>query len=311
MKTAQKTNDGFHLDRLLEEDFLYLLLALIDYPDKNPGILDPHILRKIRFKKLNWENCFSFLLLLQDDVGIKVKEMPRNFPQIEVGKKAIGKIWNEIENYLKRFISGELIPLGEEYFEFEKQKIYFLKKIRKKLEDGMAKTFSLYDHEIENGYRLFESLLILETQNYLEIKTIYNSQKPEEHGYFYRIVFEAKNKLRKNILPRKRRLSPECFSSGDKGFFRVKKNSREKFVGKANSRHFLLLKFLVENGVGQISSFKEAFEAIRRGKYYSKKSHHDEEFSALENAKKRLQKDDIISPFSILINPETRTIQIL
>jgi len=309
-KIQTKTkNERLKFDRLMQEDLIFLILALIDYPEKKPGILFPEQLGKFRCKILSWKIYFNFLLLLERDAGIKVKVMENNFPEIEVTEKAIKIIQEELDNYLKRFRNGELIPIDKDYFEFKKQEKYFLGKIRKKTESGIANTCSFFDSEIEDGYRLFETLLILEDEKYLKIKSIANFQKPES-PHFYKISFEIKNKLWKKSGLRKKKFSPECFERGSMGEFRVKKNTRWKRIDHIRSRNYLLLKFLIDQGLGKMATFDKAFKAIDDGTHYEKKGYVDEKLKAFVNAKKFLQKGGKIKPLEIKIDKHEKNIWI-
>ncbi|MDO8240717.1 MAG: hypothetical protein Q7T51_01925 [Candidatus Moranbacteria bacterium] len=314
MSRISNTNStgGLEIDRLMGDDFLFLLLILIDYPEKNPGILDPAPFGKFRFKNLQWKYCIEFILFLKNCAGIKVTRTNQDLPEVEVFEESIEIIQNGINNYLEKFISGELIPIDKNYLNFEKQKKYFLEKIKTKLENETSKTLFLSDNEIENEYDFFESMLALERQKYLKIKSVTNSQKPESSD-FYKIVFTIRSKFHKKVSVQNkkvRRLSVKCFSKGNLGYFRVKKESKEKIIGKANSRPFLLLQFLVNQGIGEIVSFQKAFKAIKDGKHYKTTSHLvDEELAALINARKVLQKERKIHPFKLIIGKKDRTIR--
>ncbi|GBE17374.1 hypothetical protein BMS3Abin15_01219 [bacterium BMS3Abin15] len=278
------------IDRLMDEDFLFLLLTLIDYPEKNPGILHPEQLKKFRFKKLNWKNCFNFLLLLERDTGIKFKVIEKNFPEIEVSEKSIKNIQRLINRYLKKFISGKLIPVDKNYFNFEKQKQYFIKKILKRLEEKTAKIFFLSDNEIDDGYRFFESLLILEKQKYLEIKNITNSQKLESEDY-YKIVFSINQD---KFLTNNQRT---IFCEKDSGFGFIKFGERGERIkiSKATSQPYKLLLYLSEP-FGTARSIDTVFEVIKTER--SKKLVENngvylganEKINAIKNVRKELQK---------------------
>lgn len=305
-------NKQLFQNRLFSNDFIFLFLKLINYPEKTPGIIEPDQLKRLVFKKLGIKNLLNLLLDLEQDTGLKVKLIKNNYPEIEITKESIEIIWEEIEKHLESFVDGKLIPIDEDYYQFSEQKRYFIAKIEKKLEGKISTTLSLNDNEIENGYRLFESLLILEKQKYLEIKVIYNLNNPKNDN-FYRIALEVKNKfLEETGLKEKtkRKRSPKCFLSGNIGFFQIKNSSQKRKIGNANSRHYLLLKFLTRKGVGENVSIDDAYEAIRHGKHYDSKSYEDEKLRALGNANKALQKENKIKPFEIIIDKKTNTIRL-
>lgn len=81
------------------------------------------------------------------------------------------------------------------YFEFGKQKEHFLNMIREKLATGMNKNILIADSEIEQGYRLFETLLILEQKKYLNIENIYNCQDPKVKDYYRILISVDKEKI--------------------------------------------------------------------------------------------------------------------
>lgn len=311
-RKTKKIDKPLFENHLFGDDLVFLLLKLSDHPEGNPGIIPSSQLRKLRFRKLRWESCLNFLLLLERDIGLKVRLVEKDFPEIETTKKSTEAIQKELAKHLKSFIAGKLISADENYFKFDKQENYFIEKIKKKMKSGISKTLFINDNEIGEGYRFFESILILEQQKYLEIKAIYNLQKPENNN-FYRITFEVKDKLLEKMGLKekpKRRLSLKCFSRGNTGYFQIKKSSQETKIGNANSRHFLFLKFLVEKGIDEIVSFDETYKAIKDGKHYTQKSYSDVESGAIKNATKALQKENKIKPLKIIVDKKARTVRL-
>lgn len=183
-------------NHLMPDDFVFLLLRLINYPHKPPLTISAGEITKLRFKKKNFtmENRKRFLLALSREIGIKIVpkeiEIGTSIDKIILSEKSIEGIRTIIDTYLKKFVAGELEPMESNCFEIGKQKEYFLDMIRKRLAGGATKNMIIADSETEEGYRLFETLLVLEQKKYLKIKTIYNCLDEDEKDH-YRILIEA------------------------------------------------------------------------------------------------------------------------
>ena len=183
-------------NHLMPDDFVFFLLRLINYPCEPLLTISANEITKLRFKKKNFtmENRKRFLLALSRETGIKIVpkeiEIGTSIDEIVLSEKSIEAIRTIIDAYLKKFVAGELEPMEGNCFEIGKQKEHFLDMIRKNLAHGATKNMIIADSEIEEGYRLFETLLVLEQKKYLKIKTIYNCLNKDEKDH-YRIRIEA------------------------------------------------------------------------------------------------------------------------
>ncbi|MFZ1736060.1 MAG: hypothetical protein WAU31_03940 [Candidatus Moraniibacteriota bacterium] len=184
------------INHLMPDDFFFLLLRLINYPHEPVLAISANEITKLRLKKKRFtvENRERFLRTLSRETDIKVipKEVeigtfPREFI---LSEKSIEAIRTIIDIYLKKFVAGELEPMESNCFEIGKQKEYFLDMIRKNLAGGTTKNMIIADSKIEEGYRFFETLIVLEQKKYLKIKTIYNCFDENEKDH-YRILIEA------------------------------------------------------------------------------------------------------------------------
>ena len=154
---------------IITDDLIFLLLRLINYPAE-PTTVYAEQLIKFRFRYPGWESRKKLLLGLVNETGIEIEIAGSTYIIILISEKAAKNIQHAIDNYLKKFIAGDLKPMESNYFEFGKQKEYFLNMIREKLATGMNKNLLIADSEIEQGYRFFETLLILEQKKYLKIE---------------------------------------------------------------------------------------------------------------------------------------------
>lgn len=192
------------------DDFIFLLLRLINYPAKLATVYAEQ-LKKLRFKYPGWESRKKFLLGLVNETGIEIEIAGSTciIKKILISEKAAKNIQRAIDNYLKKFIAGDLKPMESNYFEFGKQKEYFLNMIREKLATGMNKNILIADSEIEQGYRLFETLLILEQKKYLKIENIYNCQDPKAKDYYKILISANKEKIQPSRIAKIVRESAE------------------------------------------------------------------------------------------------------
>lgn len=181
--------DIFGIDQHMPIDFVFLLLRLINYPGEPLPAVPGVSLTKLRFIRLKKDELVRFLIALERDTEIEI--IPNNtgfdIKEILMPTVSVKAIWRAIDSYLKKFTSNDLTPINENYYSFKKQRQYFLELIQKKQADGASKHFLITDDEIEKGYRLFETLLILERQKYLTIENILNCLDPTDTSH-YKIV---------------------------------------------------------------------------------------------------------------------------
>ena len=179
---------------IITDDLIFLLLRLINYPAE-PTTVYAEQLIKFRFRYPGWESRKKLLLGLVNETGIEIEIAGSTYIIILISEKAAKNIQHAIDNYLKKFIAGDLKPMESNYFEFGKQKEYFLNMIREKLATGMNKNLLIADSEIEQGYRFFETLLILEQKKYLKIENIYNCYDPKAKDYYRILISVDKEKI--------------------------------------------------------------------------------------------------------------------
>lgn len=239
----------YGIDRVMPIDFIFLLLRLINYPDTEPYpfITTATRFNQLRFKTLTHEKCREFLLLLRDETGLGVvlsKDL--TVAKIETTKQSAGNILFVINNYLNKFIKSKLRSIDGEYFKFEKQKDYFLDAIQKKIDSGIANTLSLYDSEMETGYNLFESLLILESQKYFKIENIYNCQNQTAKNYYKVEISINKRRFRVPLEKLKVPALPICTEEKGIGYLKFGTNGRKTKISRITSRPYKLLRCLTE-----------------------------------------------------------------
>ena len=186
----------------MDEDFLFLMLNLIEYPSRSPMTLDFMQFKKFQFKEASKQKVFGWIVALSKKYnliprsltfeGIEpwkedsfekllayMSERPGlhdknieilNF-QMEIGKTVKEKIHQRIEKYIQNFIEGKL-EFGDELypsFSFHKEKILeFLKKYLDKTE----KVIRLKSCDFENNFRFIETTLALETQGYFGLQSL-------------------------------------------------------------------------------------------------------------------------------------------
>lgn len=289
------------IDRVIPDDFIFLLLRLINYPGKPHPIPVSQIL-KFRFKYVNWRDCKKFLFVLTSDVGIKLVGKDFIIKEILIPKESAVNIQHAIDNYLKKFIKDILIPINQDPLKYEMQKEYFLKLIQKKLDDGATKIFRLTDNEIDPCYRLFETILMLEKEKYLTIENIYNHYDSRDPVHYAIAISINKRKF---IVNKKDKTLPTPFSETIDGrcFLKYFKQGRKILIGRNDSLHCRLIRCLLDpfgieksiNSIFECLSNKPETETVRKIK-------------KVEYAKKELQKiKEFRDRLEIIINKERKT----
>lgn len=253
----------YSIDRLMPDDFVFLLLRLINYPQE-PQTIQKTQLLKFRFKNLDLEKCLAFLINLEDETGIRISDTGKEDDLIHISEKSAQNIRRAINNYLKKFVAGSLMPMDHDYFKFEKQKEYFLELIQKKIDAGMPEKFRLEDGEIETGYRLFETILVLEQEKYLAVKNIYNHQNPKDPEYYSIVISVNKRKFR---VPVENKLlaNPFCIEENGIGYLKYSKTGKKVKISRITSQPYRLLKCLIEP-FGIAKSVNTVFESLPRAK---------------------------------------------
>ena len=279
----------FEIDRLMPEDFLFLLLRLINYPGKPSPTIVVEQIKQIRFKQVDWKNCAKFLNVLALDIGLQ----PALINKIALSEQAVVKIEKAIENYLEKFVSGTLIPIDKNYFAFKKQKQYFLELIQKKLNDGASKEFLLADSEVEHGYRMFETTLLLERQKYLKIENIYNCRNPKDPEYFKIALSVNPRKFQLNHNEEKTQstyMQPFCIEESGAGYLKLYRTGKKIKIGRSASLPYRMLHRLTDP-FGVARSIDAVFEFLYKtrevGDRYLEKS---ERINKIVYVKKELQK---------------------
>lgn len=193
-----------------DEDFLFFLLNLVDYPDRSKKTLDFAEFKKIKFKDADKQKIFNWILDLTKEHRLK----PVNFTfsgkvpwepntlekllayleeraingneenigvlnfQMNIEKMVREKIYRKIERYITDFIEGKLEFDEELYpsFSFHKEKILgFLEKYL----DKAGKVLRLKSSDFANDFRFIEAVLALEAQKYFGLQSLVF-----EEGYF-------------------------------------------------------------------------------------------------------------------------------
>lgn len=250
---------------IMPDDFIFFLLRLINYPEK-PTTIHAKQLVKFRFRYPDWESRKKLLLNLVNETGIEIEIADSKciIKEILISEKAAKNIQRAINNYLKKFVAGSLMPMDHDYFKFEKQKEYFLELIQKKLDAGMPEKFRLEDSEIETGYRLFETTLVLEKEKYLTIENIYNHQNPKDPRYYSIVISVNKRKFR--VPEENKPLSnPFCVEENGIGYLKCSKTGKKVKVSRITSRPYRLLHCLMEP-FGIAKSVDTAFESLPHAK---------------------------------------------
>ncbi len=237
----------YGIDYFMSKDFIFLLLHLINYPDVFPQDFSGERLTKLRFEKMSWKNCVQFLIALQQETHLKivVTGNKKLLTKINISQHAVKDLERIISTYLNKFRASELKPLSENAYSFEKQKDYFIDAIQKKLDSGFTETLVFSDSEIEVGYNLFESLLVLEQQKYLTIENIYNCQDKDVEDYYKIRVRINKRKFR---MPsqEKKPFIPYCVEEKGTGYLKFHKNGKKIRISRNTSNPYKLLHFLID-----------------------------------------------------------------
>lgn len=128
----------------------------------------------------------------------------------------------------------------------------------------MPEKFRLEDSEIETGYRLFETTLVLEKEKYLTIENIYNHQNPKDPRYYSIVISVNKRKFR--VPEENKPLSnPFCVEENGIGYLKCSKTGKKVKVSRITSRPYRLLHCLMEP-FGIAKSVDTAFESLPRAK---------------------------------------------
>jgi len=313
-KEKAKKKSYLEINNLIEEDILFFFLFLIGYPESKPSEINYKEILKLRFKNLNEYNISRILIKLAEDTNLKIDN--ENF-NIQVNKETVTFIRKGISKYIENFMQGNLIPINRDCLLYEKQKKIF-KKILKKRAKERGKSVLIKENEIPEDYRLIETMMSLEIEGFIKIITIYNSKDLNDKIY-YRVVAEVENKLlKKQSKPKKEakkknRSAPTCHPKKGLGYLKIKSSSDGKLIGPVKSRHFMLLNFLTKQGLDKNITFERAYNAIREGRHQNRKNYNNEDEieNALENAKKRLQKNQLMKPLIIIIDKEKRRISLM
>ena len=295
----------------LDEDYLFLVLKLLDYPEMKK---DEFIFSKIRTEKykhakasdifydiINFneqgllkierlkldgkdyrtiKKLTSLMIKLseQQEPSLNIKKMlDNNFHvydleivlsccefkndilnlidfDIRISKEFKQKYIKWLKGYLKLFANGKLESKTKNYPRVETQKENIKEKINE-MSVRFGSILALKDSDFNNKYRFFECILLLEKERFLIIKDI-SSKRTEENLSNYSIHCELKEKNYSR---------PFWKIEGDSGFLKFGKKGEKIKIGKKDSRHFRLLKFLLED-FGLAKPINDAFEYIKTNK---------------------------------------------
>jgi len=294
-------------------DFVFLYLQLIDYPEMTKGEISLNeLMKKYRFKNLKEKHLHDMIMALRQEGAFQIKEVLDD-KIIIITEESIRFIKSALDLYVERFIKGELISChSPEPYNFRKQKQLFLEKVEEKIKDSQSK-MSLYDSDFDERFCFFLCFLAMVKQKEIEIVALYNNKNPKLK-HFYNISFKVKARPLKRLIARQDKInhSLKCFVKGSQGYFQIKKTSEPKKIGLKNSRHYLLLEYLWKKGVDELVDFSKAYNAIKDGKEYKPKGYiEDKELYVLEKAQSYLQKKKFnIKPYKIEIYKETRKISL-
>jgi len=296
------------IESLIRDDILFFFLFLIGYPDSKPSKITFKEIMKLKLKELKEYNIKRILKELKKDTNLKIDKDNWN---IKTTDKTIFFVRKGIEEYIKKFNKGELPPSEKNCLLYKKQKNIFLKILKEKIENEGLYT-SIDDDELPEKCRLLETMISLEEENLIDIKEIKNSRNPKDKAYF-RIIFKVKNKLLVDLgLKEKmnRKITPKYYIQKNYGYLKIKSDSKGRRIGALKSRYFMLLKFLIDEGLDENVSLEKTYNAIKDGNHYEKQFYEDEDIRAIQNAIKSLQKDSLISPLKIIIDKEEKNVRL-
>lgn len=294
MESKQKDSSDptsiYGLNCFIPDDFIFLLLRLINYPDLFPHTITNESLNKIRFKKYDEENHNKFLINLKAETGIEIiMSGNATIREIIISETSIENIKAVIDIYLQKFRTNKLEPIREEFYRFDKQKEYFLNAIQNKIDLGFTDTLIFSDSEIEKGYSFFESFLVLEKDKYLTIKNIRNYQDKEAKDYYQ---IQIKIKERKFKMPAKSVLfNPDCIGEKGVGYLKYHKNSKKIRISKVTSKPYRLLHCL-SNPFGIAKKIDVVYEILTKKEHRPTDEYLDlnKKITAIRNTVKELQK---------------------
>ncbi len=237
----------YDLDQFMPKDFIFLLLHLINYPDTFSQDFSGERIPKLRFEIIKPKTFVDFLFLLKHETGIEIIISGKNklLTRIDVAEKSVRNIETILDAYLKKFSANKLKPISEDYYSFEKQKDYFIDLIQQKLDSGFTETLVFSDSEVEIGYNLFESFLVLEQQKYFTIENIYNCQDKDAKDYYKIRVCISKRKFR-TPSREKKPLTPYCIEEKGIGYLKFHKNGKKIGISRITSNPYKLLRFLID-----------------------------------------------------------------
>jgi hypothetical protein len=244
-QSLEEGESAYTIDRIMPIDIIFLLCRLINYSGA-PRDIDIENILKLNLNPKSWESYKSILLNLVNETGIELDIVGEAciLRMIYVSESSAKNIQRIIDTYLKRFIAGTLMPIEADVFPFEKQKTYFLKMIQTRIDEGATKIFLIHNHQIEKGYRLFESLLILEQQKFISIRNIYNKRIDEENCYSIAISINKKN----FTLPKQETILSQvsCCQEGGQGYIKTHRGGKRIAIGSATAQPYRLVSYLAK-----------------------------------------------------------------
>ena len=154
---------------------------------------------------------------------------------IKISKKFKQEHIKWLKKYLKLFADGKLESPTKNYLKIELQKKYFKARINE-ISKETGSMLVLKDFYFGDKYRFFENILLLEKEKFLTIKNI-SSEKTDKDLSSYIIHCELKNENNS--------CTPFCIIKKDMGFLKFSKNGETIKIGREDSQHSKLLKFLL------------------------------------------------------------------
>ena len=222
------------IEYLMGDDYLFILLKIIDYPKYERELFDFSDFSGLKYKNLNKSDLLLILLCLRDLYGmdilnlsldenknihfwklieensfISVRKILKKYNDSEINlflknvnfrmivSFEIKKYIREsIKEYIKKFMSDKWKPLDKNYPDFIEQKDFLTDKIKNDLEKYKKTKLVYDDSKIDSGCKFIETMLSLEKVGLIKIEEIINISNLNKNG-FYRIFFTADEKLLK------------------------------------------------------------------------------------------------------------------